>query len=71
MPSTKAIEYRITRKLARRRFEAAPARAMPLAQNLICSVALAGAMLTLGSWMPELLGALLGGGILAALGAQS
>ena len=71
MTSTKAIEYRITRDLARRRINPVPARSPALARNLICSVALAGAMLLLGSWMPELLGALLGGGVLAALGAQS
>lgn len=67
MISARAIEYRITRELMERRSGPAPERELPLVRRLIAVVALAGGMLLFGSMMPELLGALLAAGALAAL----
>lgn len=68
MTSARAIEYRITRDLLDRHAGGVPEPELPLARQLICATALAGAMLVFGSMMPELLGALLAAGALAALG---
>lgn len=70
MTSARAIEYRITRQLADRHTEQALEAGLPVAGRLICAVALAGGMLLFGSVMPELLGALLAAGALAALGGE-
>lgn len=68
MTSARAIEYRITRDLMERRTGSVLERDLPVARRLICAAALAGGMLLFGSMMPELLGALLAAGALAALG---
>jgi hypothetical protein len=67
MTSARAIEFRITRDLMTRRSASAQAVESPVVRRLICVAALAGGMLLFGSMVPELLGALLAAGVLAAL----
>ena len=71
MTSARAIEYRITRDLMERRIGTAQERDLPVARRLVCAAELAGGMLLFGSMMPELLGALLAAGALAALGGDA
>ena len=71
MTSARLIEYRITRDLMDRRTGPALERELAVVRRLICAAALAGGMLLFGSMMPELLGALLAAGALAALGGDA
>ena len=67
MTAVKALEYRITRRLLRRR--AAPERrAAPTAEWLIATAAIAAGLVLLASYLQSLLCALLLGGVILTLG---
>lgn len=69
MTHARAVEYRITRNLLQQRSGAG--RRLPPAgvvERLICSIALAAAMLLFGSFVPELLGVLVAASLVLALG---
>lgn len=71
MTSARAIEYRITQDLMQRHGIQGQTAGGVLVRRLICAVSLAGGMLLFGSVVPELLGALLAAGALAALGGSN
>ena len=71
MSTARMIEYRITRDLLRRRSRGAPAAARRLAVRVISAAALGAALLLIGSYLQELLWALMAGGVVLTLGTRT
>ncbi len=69
MTTTRIIEYRITRDLLRRRQQAW--RQGDLAARMITATAVTAALLVLGSYLPELLGVLLGAAAVLTIGTRA
>lgn len=70
MSAVRMIEHRITRDLLRRRELAGGARSGQLAERLITVAAVTAGMLLLGSYLQELLWALLAGAAVLTLGTR-
>ena len=71
MSTVRLIEHRITQDLLRRRERAAPGASRSMAERLITAAAVTAGLLLLGSYLQELLWALLGGAIVLTLGTRT
>ena len=71
MTSSQAIEYRIAQQLLHKRPAPTRRESNRLADRVIGVVALTAGMLLLGSYMPEVLGAVLAAAAVIAMGAGS
>jgi len=71
MSTVRMIEHRITRDLLRRRERAGAAGSGQLAERLITVAAVTAGMLLLGSYLQELLWALLAGAAVLTLGTRA
>ena len=71
MTTARAIEYRITRQLLRRREECANDSVPTVAERLITVAAVAVVLLVLGTCARELLWCLLAGAVVLTLGTRS
>ena len=70
MSTARMIEYRITRDLLRRRRPGSALANRQLAERLISAAAVIAGLLLLGSYLQELLWALLAGGTVLTLGTR-
>ena len=68
MSTVRLIEHRITQDLLRRRERAGP---RSMAERLITAAAVTAGLLLLGSYLQELLWALLGGAVVLTLGTRT
>ena len=71
MSTVRHLEYRITRQLLHRREYDSVAGRGGLAGRLITAAAMGAAILLLGSYLEELLWALLAGGVVLTLGTRT
>ena len=71
MSTARLIEHCITQDLLRRRGRAAPGANRSMAERLITAAAVTAGLLLLGSYLQELLWALLGGAIVLTLGTRT
>lgn len=71
MSTARFIEHRITRDLLRRREAGYPSGSGQLAERLITAAAVTAGMLLLGSYLQELLWALLAGAAVLTLGTRT
>lgn len=71
MSTARFIEHRITQDLLRRRERAAPGGIRTMAERLITAAAVTAGLLLLGSYLQELLWALVGGAVVLTLGTRT
>ena len=71
MTAARYIEYRITRQLMHRREQRPGAGSGRLADRIITATAVVASMLLLGSYLQELLWAMLAGGAVLTLGTRT
>jgi len=71
MSTVRLIEHRITQELLRRRERAAPVGTRKMAERIITAAAVTASLLLLGSYLQELLWALLGGAVVLTLGTRT
>jgi len=71
MSTVRLIEHRIIQELLRRRERAAPGGTRKMAERIITAAAVTASLLLLGSYLQELLWALLGGAVVLTLGTRT
>lgn len=71
MSTARSMEQRITRELVRRRGRTSSGATGQLAERVITSAAVTAGMLLLGSYLQELLWALLAGAVVLTLGTRA